>query len=59
MKNLKKLTPKESVIKGLETRKKNLEKKSESVAKEYREKRMAILADLHVVNIQLQALRKK
>lgn len=58
MKN-KKLSPKESVIKGLETRKKNLEKKQTALIAKFNADRKDILADLQVVNIQLQALRKK
>jgi len=59
MKNKQKLTPKESVIKGLETRKKNLEKKQTALVTKFYSDKKEILADLQVVNIQLQALRKK
>lgn len=59
MKNTKKLSPKESVIKGLETRKKNLEKKQSALISKFNSDKKDILADLQVVNIQLQALRKK
>lgn len=55
---VKKLSPKESVIKGLETRKKNLVKKLDGIRQKSKEDMQSVLNDINVVDIQLNALKK-
>jgi len=58
MKKNQKLSPKQAVIKGLETRHKNLLKKLSVLQGKYREDQKEIMQDIQVVLIQLRALKK-
>lgn len=52
------LSPRASLMKKLETRKSNLEKKLERADSEFRLLRQEILGDIHLIAIQLNALKK-